>query len=88
MPKLLIILDYEALHKEILTWRANHRGMTPYIIVNKDTLSLMGDEAERTWVRAAALNEQTYSSNGTVIKLFGCDIALCENLALGEFKVR
>lgn len=87
MPYLFTI-NYNAIHEEIAIWRASHRGMTPFIIMNSETVKMMEADARKATAANAIIGKQTYDQKGVIMLLFGCDVAICENLSFGEFKVR
>lgn len=80
MPNLFKI-DYEAVVKELAIWHATHRAMKPFIIMSEATLRhIEADNREFTYL---ALKRDDY-----VCQMMGTDVAVCNSLGLGEFKVR
>lgn len=80
MPNLFKI-DYEAITREKAIWDANHRGMRPFFIVSEKTLKII--EADNL-----QMNFLLVKSEDIVRQIMGMDVAVCNSLGLGEFKVR
>lgn len=80
MPNMLRI-DYEAVVKELAIWHAVHRNMKPFIIMSEATVKLL--EADNREFMHLAVKRDDY-----VCQMMGTDVAVCNSLALGEFKVR